>query len=68
MTLFICSKNKAQGCYIEDVCEVIPVWVVEDVRKGWPILIGCHTVVIVSQGTIADTGILIALITSMLLW
>ena len=30
------QRKDALGCYIEDVREVMPVCVVEDVRKRWP--------------------------------
>lgn len=30
------QRKEALGCYIEDVREVMPVCVVEDVRKRWP--------------------------------
>ena len=30
------SRKEALGCYVEDVREVMPVWVVEDVRNRWP--------------------------------
>lgn len=30
------QRKEALGCYIEDVREVLPVCVVEDVRKRWP--------------------------------
>ena len=30
------ARKEALGCYVEDVREVMPVCVVEDVRKRWP--------------------------------
>ena len=30
------QRKEALGCYIEDVREVMPICVVEDVRKRWP--------------------------------
>ena len=30
------ARKEALGCYVEDVREVMPVGVVEDVRKRWP--------------------------------
>ena len=30
------QRKEALGCYIEDVREIMPVCVVENVRKGWP--------------------------------
>ena len=30
------QRKEALGCYIEDIREVMPICVVEDVRKRWP--------------------------------
>lgn len=30
------ARKEALGCYVEDVREVMPICVVEDVRKRWP--------------------------------